>query len=172
MVMMVLTGSILAIQYGLLYLVPALGLSQGIYGIATAGLPRPTSNDLMLYENPDDLDLCLVEASFLKNGRTTGRDRGVVWFSEGRLLFCGHRTSFALGGEDVLPPARRTKTERERGDLLTLRGLPFRANIVFRPVMARGESPARAHRFLERLYAFQMRPPVSRGPRQWPPFEP
>ena len=41
----------------------------------------------------------IVDLTVLQGAAPTGRDRGVVWFEEGRLLFLGRRTSFALAAE-------------------------------------------------------------------------
>ena len=48
----------------------------------------------------------IVDLAVMQGAALTGRDRGVVWFEEGRLLFLGRRTSFALAAatEGVLRP--------------------------------------------------------------------
>ena len=43
----------------------------------------------------------IVDLAVTQGAALTGRDRGVVWFEEGRLLFVGRRTSFALAAEAV-----------------------------------------------------------------------
>jgi len=61
----------------------------------------PTEEDLKLLEDEGDLDVCLITLKITADGREVGRDRGAAWFSDGRFLFNGHRTSFALGGQAV-----------------------------------------------------------------------
>lgn len=43
----------------------------------------------------------LVSMWVLQGRAVTGHDRGAVWIEEGRLLFCGKRTSFVLTRADV-----------------------------------------------------------------------
>ncbi|RYG17025.1 hypothetical protein EON82_24345, partial [bacterium] len=64
---------------------------------------QASTDDLRLLEDPEDRDTCLVEVVIVRDGEPVGADRGVAWFENGRLLFNGARTSFAIGGEDVLP---------------------------------------------------------------------
>lgn len=127
-----------------------------------------TAEDLRLLEDPDDPDICLVAIIIWRRGDGAGQDRGVAWFEGGRLLYSGHRTSFALGGEDVLP-------DWSHGEhTLVLRVPPHgSATVTLRP-LPRGSvaSGKQEMRFLKSLHAFRRRPPPSRGPRQWPPFEP
>lgn len=127
--------------------------------------------DLLLLEDPEDRDTCLVEITIFKEGREIGRDRGVAWFDSGRLMFNGHRTSFAIGGEDVLP--RRLWVRQPNIDR-TL-AVPFRyshgAYVRFQLLTGPIITVDHQERFVERLGAFRSRPPQSRGPRQWPLFE-
>ena len=136
-----------------------------------------TDTDLRLVENPDDLDILLVALTVVRNGKALGADRGVVWFDEGRLLFNGHRTSFAIGGEDILPPSRwrELPLDTVRHGLpdgyVPLRVEAGTATIRFVALRTGNGISAAEMRFLKRLYEFRLRPPVSTGPRQWPPFE-
>lgn len=132
-----------------------------------------SDKDLCLLEDPTDIDLCLVEITIWRREQPVGKDRGLVWFGEGRLLFSGRRTSFAVGGEDVLPLSQWPKTIRKFGfdDYLPLRADLGSAGILFEVVPLGHTSHAHADRFTERLRAFRQRPPQSRGTRQWPPFE-
>jgi hypothetical protein len=41
----------------------------------------------------------IVHLSILQGAAVTGRDEGVVWFEDDRLLFAGRRTSFALSAD-------------------------------------------------------------------------
>ena len=133
-----------------------------------------TSADRMLLENPDDLDVCLVGIAILCDGVEVGKDRGVAWFEDGKLLYNGHRTSFAIGGEDILPhewPHGPFAVPQELPDLVILLRTPgSRTSVEFTPIP--NISTPQEMRFLKRLYEFRRRPPRSRGPRQWPPFEP
>ena len=127
-----------------------------------------TAADRMLLEDPDDLDVCLVHLTIVRRGRISGTDKGVVWFAEGKLFFNGHRTSFAIGGEDVLPPSQWPfATSGERVEIpdhvVPLRVSEGTASVQLWPLsVGSGEM-----RFLKSLYAFRRRPPRSRGPRQW-----
>ena len=131
--------------------------------------------DRMLVENPDDLDVCLVRLTVMSRGRFVGRDKGVVWFADGMLLYNGHRTSFVLGGEDVLPkeqwPVVRLQHSIVEIDdtVVPLRVPKGSASIELIPLGSFG-SPAEM-RFLKRLYEFRLHPSESHGPRQWPPLE-
>ncbi len=134
--------------------------------------PRATARDRSLLENPDDPDFCLVEIEIARLGEVCGVDRGVVWFEGGRLMFAGHRTSFAVGGEDVLPRSSWS-ADLLHGPWDLVLPLRIKANDVrvsFRPLRDGGAGPYRESRFRERFRAFRLRPPQSRGPRQWPPF--
>jgi len=136
-----------------------------------------TEKDRRLIEDPDDLDVCLVGLEIVRDGRSVGRDKGVVWFADGLLLYSGHRTSFAIGGEDVLPPdeweglPNRSHDHRSdlRVPLLVERGTAY---VELTPLIDKKGSSPQEMRFLKRLYAFRLRPPLSQGPRQWPPLEP
>ncbi len=128
---------------------------------------RPTREDLRLFEDPDDPDVCLVFLTIVCNGESVGTDRGVAWFADGCLLYSGHRTSFAIGGEDVLSKAEHGTTG------VALRVARGTASITLSPLQRRGDIGGRQEmRFLKALYHFRHRPPQSRIPRQWPPFEP
>lgn len=135
--------------------------------IERGGAIRATREDLRLLEDPDDPDVCLVALTVTRNGESVGTDRGVAWFEGGRLLYSGHRTSFAIGGEDVLP-------QREYGT----HGVPLRvqrgtARVVLSPLSVETLVGGKQEmRFLKALYAFKRSPTVSQGPRQWPPLDP
>ncbi len=135
---------------------------------------RVTNADRMLMEDPDDRDVCLVRLTVVRDGKVAGKDKGVVWFADGLLLYSGHRTSFAIGGEDVLPQDRWNwvVTRAEYG--LTDHCVPLRVpkGSAYVTLLAMLPNSPHAMRLLKRLYAFRRRPPQSRGPRQWPPLEP
>ena len=138
---------------------------------------RITSEDRMLLEDPDDLDACLVLLTIVRDGRMIGTDKGVVWFADGMLLYNGHRTSFAIGGEDLLPQARWSSLAFPPSQIyLDDRTVPLRvargsAFVRLQPLTAGAGTSPNEMRLLKRLYAFRRRPPVSKGPRQWPPFD-
>ena len=137
----------------------------------------PNTEDFRLLEDPDDPDVCLVSLRIVSAGRTVGRDRGVVWFEDGRLLYSGHRTSFALGGEDIAPRGERHAYAREFGSVLPDEAVPLRIDetkvVILKPLARKSDVGNRQEmRFLKALYAFKRNPPRSFGPRQWPPLEP
>lgn len=159
----IVTHSFLAPTLGL----PLVAFFGALQAIRREGGTRPTREDLRLLESPDDPDVCLVALTIAHDGGTVGRDRGVAWFEGGRLLYSGHRTSFALGGEDVVPQAGF------EGYGLALRVPRGTAGIRLVPLDRRDAAGERqAMRFGKALTAFRRRPPSSRGPRQWPPLEP
>lgn len=131
-----------------------------------------TEADLLLLETPDDFDVCLMEIAIREtDGYQIGVDRGVAWFEEGRLLFNGHRTSFAVGGEDALPRSEWPPYVRA----LPIFALPLRNrrdHLRFQALRHEAATARHVFRFFERLTVFRTLPPPSRGPRQWPPFEP
>jgi hypothetical protein len=137
---------------------------------------RPRMDDLRLMENPDDPDVCLVDVDIVVDHESVGRDRGVVWFEGGRLLFTGHRTSFALGGEDVVPDERWRRLIWDQRhmpqDLIPLE-YPGRIVYVAFTLARRGEGVLMRQEmnFVGRLDEFRRRPPSSTGPRQLPPLE-
>ena len=151
-----------------------LPLAGGVIGlahlVAIFGCP-PRAADRRLLEDPDDLDVCLVDIRINRDRRPVGLDRGVAWFEGGRLMFNGHRTSFAIGGEDILPRSQWHPLQRERVLILPLRVAGGKAVVVFDFVTGAYNPGERERRFVERLHAFRQRPPVSRGPRQFPPLQ-
>lgn len=153
------------------------GLPAFLYFALRRGPHTATRDDLRLLEDPEDRDTCLVEIMVVRDGKCVGADRGVAWFDGGRLMFNGARTSFAIGGEDVLP--RREWAGRGGNVKIdTCLAVPLRvpsdeagqAFIFFQPLRAANLPADHEERFVERLGAFRSRPPQSRGPRQWPPL--
>lgn len=139
---------------------------------STYDLRVVTQADRHLLEDPEDPNVCLVALNVVRNGKSVGRDKGVVWFDDGLLLYNGHRTSFAIGGEDVLPRDQWELLPNALSDLCVPLRVPSGiAHVELAPLVeGNGGSPSEM-RFLKRLYAFRLRPPLSRGPRQWPPLE-
>lgn len=140
---------------------------------------RITQADRLLIEDPDDRDVCLVGLTIVRDGLTVGNDKGVAWFADGMILYNGHRTSFALGGEDMLPRELWGAFDNLQGGselgerCVPLRMAKGRAFVGFTPLGTTDLiDGAREMRFLKRLSAFRRRPPQSRVPRQWPPLEP
>jgi hypothetical protein len=154
-----------------------IGLPCALYFATRPNHLSATDEDLRLLEDPYDKDTCLVEVMIVRDGECVGADRGVAWFDGGRLMFNGARTSFAIGGEDVLP---RREWEIRGGSVKidTCLTVPLRlpryeaaqALVGFRPLRAPNIPIDHEERFVERLGAFRSRPPQSRGPRQWPPL--
>ena len=129
-----------------------------------------SERDLTLLEDPRDQDVCLVEVTIFNGSATVGIDRGVAWFDGGRLLYSGHRTSFAIGGEDVLPRSAWSNEVSTTPLVLPLR-TRWEGPVLRFAVLNYGNPEDRHEtRFLERFHAFRTRPPQSRGQRQWPPF--
>ncbi len=135
---------------------------------------RILPTDRLLLDIPDDRDVCLVHLTIVRDGKTVGNDKGVVWFDGGLLLFNGHRTSFAIGGEDILPPAQWSHAQ---WSTLPDRFVPLRvdkgkAGIELVPLVDGKSSASPAEmRFLKSLYGFLRHPMPSQGPRQLPPLE-
>lgn len=132
-----------------------------------------TAADRRLLEDPDDRDVCLLHLTIIHGEREIGRDKGVVWFSHGALLYNGHRTSFAIGSEDVLPMSQWSSAQRNS---LEDRFVPLRVErgkawieVVALATGNSAGSPAEM-RFLKSLYEFLRHPEPSRGPRQLPPL--
>lgn len=139
----------------------------------------PTTADLYLLENPDDSEVCLVEVTLRYDGLSSAWDRGVAWFEDGRLLFVGHRTSFALGGQDVVPTRDWPEFTSERNHgLLQFNAVPLRIpnshhSVAFIPLERKGTiGEMQRACFEHRLAHFRKDPRPSSGPRQWPPFAP
>ena len=154
------------VAFGALY--ATLLLLMGLAFVGRSNRSWATERDVGLLEHPEDPDVCLVEARILREGVLVGKDRGAVWFEGGRLLFSGHRTSFAIGGEDVLPFAQRSID-------LPLGALPLRigegrAHVEFRTLRHASDDERHASRFAHRLLAFRSFTPPARGERQWPPL--
>ena len=154
-----------------------LGVAAYLSDAARSNDPLQRNADRMLLENPDDPDVLLVGIAIVRDGITLGTDRGVVWFDDGKLLYNGHRTSFAIGGEDILLPdewPRGIYTDHlEIPDRMVLLRTPgIRTSVEFTPVLFQKDSTSQEMRFLKRFYNFRRRPPQSRGSRQWPPFDP
>ncbi len=86
-------------------------------------------------------------------------------------MFNGSATSFAVGGEDVQP--RRLWGHSSNIDRLLAIPLRCPDEVYLRFLLLNAATLPIDHqeRFVERLGAFRSRPPQSRGPRQWPPFE-
>jgi len=150
-------------------------VSIGVCRVTRFALPGGTAvatkDDLRLLEDPEDRDTCLVEVTIFREGTAIGQDRGVAWFDAGRLMFNGSGTSFAIGGEDVQP--RRLwahSLEIDRQLAVPLR-YPGEVYLKFLLLSAANLPVEHQERFVDRLGAFRCRPPQSRGPRQWPPFE-
>ncbi|RYG40241.1 hypothetical protein EON79_22945 [bacterium] len=136
--------------------------------------------DAYLLEDPEDRNVCLVEIAIVRAGREIGEDRGAAWFRGDTLYYSGFRTSFVIGGENVLPKAHWTIFHDPAG-MLTLpeRAIPlgidrFATYVVFRPIAHadRSASYSQELSFVRRLMTFRNAPKGSAGPRQWPPIEP
>lgn len=72
-----------------------------------ANAPRPISEEdkALLDDAPGPW---LVEVEIVQSGYVTGQDRGAMWMEGDRLVFNGHRSSFALGSDDLIPNTLRT----------------------------------------------------------------
>jgi hypothetical protein len=140
----------------------------------------PTKRDLRLLEDENDADVCLVSLSIRSGGKGIGEDRGVVWFSEGRLFYSGHRTSFVLGGQDVVPRSEMSLTSLAQREAklsemsIALRHPDGNGEIRVVPLKVSNSGPwaSAEMRFRKRFYEFQRQPTYVNAPRQWPPLEP
>lgn len=155
----------------------ALAISFFLVGQMISRVRTPVRTaDFRLLENPDDPDVCLVEASIVVDYLTIGRDRGVGWFEDGRLLFSGHRTSFALGGEDVASEDR-WRALHQGAQHLPLFLVPIDDPQRFIYVSFRflrggdGIAMRQEMNFVRRLEEFRRSRPRSNGARQLPPFD-
>ncbi len=63
---------------------------------------KASQADEDLVEAPMDRDVLLVEVEIWQEGGLTGVDRGLLCLDESRLLFSGHRSSFALTARDAI----------------------------------------------------------------------
>jgi hypothetical protein len=70
---------------------------------------RSTEADEAMMESPEDAQSLLVEVEIWQRGGLTGVDRGVIWIEGSRLIFSGHRSSFALA-----PAAFKSSTLSQR----------------------------------------------------------
>ncbi len=137
---------------------------------------RPS--DRALLEDPGDAEVFVVVVRVSRDAlpNREDADRGAAWLAEGKLFFSGHRTSFVLGGEDVLPnrewPAAYDALRRE-GVAIPLRTTPrpYVLEVMGLPRRSAAEK-ARYARFDDELRRFRNHPQASDGRgRQWPPFE-
>lgn len=144
----------------------------------TASALAAQKDDLALLEVADDPEVCLVELEIVYDDAPVGTDRGVAWFEDGAMFFHGRRTSFAIGGQDVLPRSYYSEYGRERAsalpdDAVPLRALRPRTYVRLTPLLQRGElAKAQTQRLLAGRVEFRERPRLADVPRQWPPFGP
>lgn len=149
---------------------------QAMLGVASPSGNSAKPQDRRLLENEEDANVCLVGIAIRRDGKLVGRDRGVVWFSDGGLYFNGHRTSFVIGGQDVIPSEehRRNRDGQKPSDrVLVLRHPCADVQVEFVPLIITGKgagTPAEM-RFLKRFYDFRRHPTYADVPRQWPPLE-
>lgn len=57
-------------------------------------------NDLI--EDPDDPDVFLVKIKIVQDGIVTGEDRGAAYIEDNAFVFAGEKTSFIVGGQDLI----------------------------------------------------------------------
>ncbi len=152
---------------------------QALFAIGGTGGHVATKQDRRLVEDVDDANVCLVGVTVRRDGKRVGEDRGVVWFSEGALFYNGHRTSFVLGGQDVVPHDEFTRIRRGRSKeelpdrMVALRHPDGEVVLEIVPLTSSGSgtgSPSEM-RFLKRFYEFRRRPVHADVARQWPPLE-
>lgn len=144
--------------------------------LAPTGPAGAGPDDLRLFETSDDPDVCLVEVTIVHDDHEVGTDRGVAWFEDGALLFSGAKTSFAIGGQDVLPRSFWGEYGRECATALPRDAIPLRTTrprTYLRIVpLDRNEKVAaeQTARLLRERQTFRERPTLSPLSRQWPPF--
>lgn len=137
-----------------------------------------SERDLLLLENPDDESVCLVEVKVWAGIHHLGTDRAAAWFQDGCLMVAGHRCSFSIGGEDVVPKRERRRFAHTdnlvRGEetIVPLRHPKEAVWITLAPLLTGAIPSKRGWDFIRRLTDFRDRPVASRGPRQYPPLSP
>lgn len=139
------------------------------FALASTRTLRASTWDNRLIESPEDSEVCLVQVSIMQGESRIGRDRGLVWFSEGRLHFVGHASSFVLGGQDIVPT-----TERQCGpSVLFLRHPTEAVHLLLQPLKSRDAvDEMRRACFVYRFEAFRRQGWPANGRRQWPPLHP
>lgn len=138
-----------------------------------------TKRDLALIEDEDDKEICLVRVTIRTSGHSVGVDRGVVWFSDQRLFFSGHRTSFVLGGQDLIPRLEWSNLKLPGGlkelsdSMVALRHPDGPLFVSFLPLNMPNGKPeiVSEMRFRKRLAEFRKNTPFAHALRQWPPGE-
>ena len=130
----------------------------------------PGTRGEYLLEDPDDRNVCLVAVTIVRNRLTVGRDRGAAWFEGGALHFSGERTSFIVGGENVLPQSRWSVFNDGEGMALPAFALPLDVDDVptyvsFRPLSHSDRSASYGQEILFMRRLAPLRKPPGTRPR-------
>lgn len=137
------------------------------------GVFMATDRDRQLLEDENDLEVCLAVVEIYVDRREIGRDRGIAWFSSDRLCFTGHRTSFAIGGQDILPFSHLPKWAIASSSVFEAIALnvPGKQVVIkVAPIHAGSAREPSEMRLVKHIYEFRRQRPVSPEPRQWPPL--
>lgn len=144
--------------------------------IPLSGLLRPTASDLALLEDPNCEDEILVEITIYQGTRPTFRDRGIITVQDDCLLFVGHRTSFAVGSQD-LENGRTSKKLRDivpsNAACIRLRHHATEITLSLVAVPLNARSYRRSFRLLGRMIGqFQSSIAPTQIARTYPPLVP
>ena len=141
---------------------------------------HPVDNhDLALFENVDDADYCLVDLEIWMSTKRIGVDRGVCWFEDNCLMFCGYNCSFSLGGQDVVKPSMLrlylmiSEFGNRRDSALPLLSHDGKPWITLTAIdSGRHVTWTALRRFKKNFEVFKNNPPETNRPRQYPPLKP
>lgn len=130
----------------------------------TRAITVATPTELAMNEEAAEIEVAyhLVEVRLKGLGGKVEMDRGIVWFEQDALLFCGRRCSFVFGTQDI----ERWWTKPRF--MMDLRG--NRSHIELRALAVKGKDYATAKRLLNRdlaTFAVVSRPTPLK--RQYPP---
>lgn len=150
-----------------------------------AGLSRNVRKKLdYLIEDPTDEEVCLVSI-VLRRGVVgsigsdlwLARDEGIALFEDNALIFIGLRTSFRIGGQDVLDISESRRLILQDLDaprpseVLFLRPASRRISISFQTLPDSRKCADRARtRFWMNFRDFQVNGEPAEGTRTYPPF--
>jgi len=84
----------------------------------------------------------LVDLKIIQGAAPTGEDRGMLWFEDGRMVFSGHRTSFALSSSQA---DDRCRFENKVPGLRHSWALKLKLRTEAGPVFLSFEPPANQH---------------------------
>ncbi len=128
---------------------------------------KTTEADEGILEGSDDPDEVLVEVEIWQNGGLTGVDRGILLLSEDRLVFSGHRSSFALVAQDVTSSRVKRNNARLSFTLWQFQQVQVRLRTIQRVDLHDMRHGSLAFASFE---SFLKRPVVTHARSELPPF--